>query len=311
MDSSEERQSFRWMYLAFFALLVLVVVVALPHVLEGKVAANELAALHDKAGFLPGMAPRDLGPVDASRAILMVHGFSGSPTNYHDLPEVLARDGWRVRVMTLPGHGRSPHAFQKTTGDEMLAGVLEELRALKATYKTVVLTGHSLGGALVTLAAAREPVDALILYAPFFGLEIDEHSPISVRSMVSAIATVLPWVPHNDDSQPVAFVPNRKFIRSYDWVPAQAGLFAMDVGRQVYTEDAISKITCPVLLIHSRGDKVNAAAASERAFERFSGTPKRAVWLHLSDHVIFWDYERLETIHATRVFLDQLFAPKP
>jgi len=132
MDSSEERQSFRWMYLAFFALLVIVAAVALPNVLEGRVTANEFALRRDANGFLPGMAPRLLGPEDATRAILMVHGFSGSPTNYHDLPDVLARDGWRVRVMTLPGHGRSPRLFAKTTGDEMLEGVLTELRALKA-----------------------------------------------------------------------------------------------------------------------------------------------------------------------------------
>lgn len=306
MHQGEERRSFWKLYLAFFALVLIVAGVALPNVLEGRVTANEQAARRDKEGFLPGMAPRDLGPEDAERAALLVHGFSGSPTNYHDLPDVLARDGWRVRVMTLPGHGRSPREFAATSGEAMLNGVLEELRALKAKYRMVALTGHSLGGALVTLAATQEPVDALILYAPFFGLEIDEHSPIPLGSIVQCIAPVLPWVPRDEARQPVAFAPNRRFIRSYDWIPAQAGLTAMGIGEQVYREGAVAKLTCPVLLIHSLSDRVNAAAAAKRAFDAMPSAEKKAVWLTRSDHVIFWDYERLETIHETRVFLDRV-----
>lgn len=310
MDAYErrERRTNRLLYLAFAALIVVVLAVAIPKVAEGSVKEYEQKAKRDpKTGYMEGMGPRDLGPVDATRAVLFVHGFSGSPSNYNDLPDVLASEGWCVRCMVTPGHGTTPSDFEVTTGDEMLEGVLKELRALKAKYEQVVIVGHSLGGALVTLAVAREPVDAAILCAPFFGLTIDETAPISVREFANFASPWLRWIPRNENAEPVAFAPNRKHINSYKWISGKAGVTALDIGDRVYAEGAIEKLGCPVLLIHSRADHVNSAKASEAAFERFSSATKRAAWLRKSDHVIFWDYERLETIFEVRVFLDKVF----
>lgn len=303
-----ERRTNRLLYLAFAALVIVVVVVAVPKVAEGRVKEYDLQAKRDpKTGYLAGMGPRELGPENSPRAVLFVHGFSGSPSNYNDLPDALARDGWRVRCMVTPGHGTSPYDFEATTGDEMLEGVLKELRALKATHEKVVIVGHSLGGALVTLAVAREPVDAAILCAPFFGLTIDETSPISVRQFADVASPWLRWIPRDENSEPVAFAPNRKHINSYKWISGEAGVTALGVGDRVYSEGAIDKMTCPVLLIHSLADHVNSPKASAAAFERFPSVDKRAVWLKKSDHVIFWDYERLETTFEVRVFLDKVF----
>ncbi len=189
----------------------------------------------------------------------------------------------------------------------MLEGILTELRALKAKHDQVVLIGHSLGGALATLVAAQEPVDAAILCAPFFGLTIDETSPITVREFASFASPWLRWIPRKESAEPVAFVPNRKHIKSYKWIPGQAGVTALGIGDRVYAEGAIEKVTCPVLLLHSRGDKVNSCKASEAAFARFPNPDKHAAWFEKSDHVIFWDYDQLETTFEVRVFLDKHF----
>ena len=307
-DERQERRNTYLLYLAFVTLLVLVVGTALPHMADGSVREYERRAERDPDGVhLLGMSPRDLGPENPERAILFVHGFSGSPTNYNDLPDFVAADGWRVRCMLLPGHGTSPHEFETTTGDAMLEGVLSELRALKKTHKHVVLVGHSLGGALVTLAAAREPVDALILCAPFFGLEFDEHAPVKLASIADVIAPLVRWLPRPENGEPVAFAPNRKFIHSYKWIPAKAGVTAMALGKRVYDEGAIAKVSCPLLLLHSRGDHVNSFRASERAFQQFSTSDKRFAAFEKSDHIIFWDYDRLQTIDEVRAFLDRHF----
>lgn len=310
-DERQERRNTFLLYLAFVTLLVLVVGTAVPHMAEGSVREYERRAERDPDGIhLKGMSPRDLGPETSDRAILFVHGFSGSPNNYNDLPDFLARDGWRVRCMVVAGHGTNPHDFEVATGDEMLNSVLAELRALKAKYRRVALVGHSLGGALVTLAAAQEPVDALILCAPFYGLQFDERSPIALASLANVIAPIVRWLPRPEDGEPVAFAPNRKFINSYKWIPSRAGVTAMALGKRVYDEDAFSKVTCPVLLMHSRGDHVNAFAASQKAFERFTNIDKRAAWFEKSDHILFWDYDRLPTLYETRAFLDAHFPEK-
>lgn len=303
-----ERRNLFLMFLGLVFLVVVVLFVALPRMAEGSVVRYEAGIKRDPGGvYMEGMSPRDLGPVDSDRAILFVHGFSGSPSNYNDLPDMVALDGWRVRCMVVAGHCTKPHDFEAATADQMLNSVVIELQALKAKYKHVVLVGHSLGGALVTLAAAREPVDALILCAPFFGLVIEEHLPTPVQKMIIAAMPYLRWLPRPEEGEPVAYAPNRKFINSYDWIPTRAALTCKGIGQQVYNENAIDKVKCPVLLLHSYGDKVNSPAASARAFERFPNPDKRAAWFEKSDHIIFWDYDRLPTIYEVRAFLDREF----
>ena len=51
------------------------------------------------------------------------------------------------------------------------------LAALRARHQTVVLVGFSMGGALSLWAAANEPVDGLVLAAPFFALALAATPP--------------------------------------------------------------------------------------------------------------------------------------
>jgi len=294
---------------AFAALLLVLAALVLPRMSDAAVARYEQNAKRDvKTGIMAGMAPRELGPAGADRAVLLVHGFCGGPGNYNDLPEFLARDGWWVRCMLLPGHGTTPHDFEKTTADDLINGVKSELRAMKAKYKTVVLGGHSLGGALVTLAAAEEPVDGLMLFAPYFGLTLDEVSPISVATAAKFLAKFIRWVPRDEAREPVALAANRKFITSYDWISSQGSLGALEVGRRVHAPEVIAAIDCPVLLVHSHGDRVNSLAAADRAVAKMPAVEKRLAYFDKSDHVIFWDYDRLGVAFEVLAFVDRLGA---
>ena len=102
--------------------------------LAGRLAvrANNRAPRNPDTGILIGAEPRDLGPVDAPVAVLFVHGFVGAGNNFADLPDRVAAEGSRVRVMRLPGHGTSPHDLKRVTADELLMAVFGEIEALRA-----------------------------------------------------------------------------------------------------------------------------------------------------------------------------------
>src|SRR5690606_21253255 len=61
-----------------------------------------------ETGIMLGAEPHDLGPEDATKAALFVHGIAGCGNNFREVPDRLAAEGWRVRVLLLPGHGTSP-----------------------------------------------------------------------------------------------------------------------------------------------------------------------------------------------------------
>jgi pyruvate dehydrogenase E2 component (dihydrolipoyllysine-residue acetyltransferase) len=105
--------------------------------------------------------------------VLLVHGYGGDRNSWLFLQEPLAAR-YRVYALDLPGHGTSA----KDVGDgsvgtlaDAVLGVLDAIGAERAH-----LVGHSLGGAAVLAAAARDPrrISSLTLIAPSgFGTEIN------------------------------------------------------------------------------------------------------------------------------------------
>ncbi len=307
------RERFRpdgaWGALAWAVAMILMVTVMYAYVAQQRVAIYERQTARDpETGIMRGAEPRDLGPVDAPGAVLFVHGFIGTPNNYNDLPDRIAEQGWRVRVMLVPGHGTTPHLFEETTADDMLEGVLDEVRALRGAYEQVVVVGHSMGGALASLAAAEQTVDGLVLIAPFFGLTTPSVAGLSVERWARLARPAVEWVPRGPNA-PVNLVENREKVLSYHWVPVDGALAALELGRRANSTYVFERMEMPVLLIHSEGDKVTSLDAARDAVEQFASADKEYCWLHKSNHVYFWDYDQQEVIDEVAQWLAR-FTPE-
>ena len=100
-------------------------------------------------------------------AVLLVHGFTGSPWEVRPLGEALAERGYYVRGIRLPGHGGAPEAMEQVSFRDWEQAVEDALVAL-AGYRRLFVAGLSMGALLALQAAARYPrnVTALALLAP-------------------------------------------------------------------------------------------------------------------------------------------------
>lgn len=298
----------RWRPLVAYGFVFTVVAVSVYNLIaDWRVSYYEREAARDPGSpYLKGMSPRELGPVDSGKAVLFVHGFIGGQSNFHDLPDRVAEAGWHVRTMRLPGHGTSPREFERISADDLIAGVLTELRELKQHYGTVVVVGHSMGGALSALAAADEPVDGLVLCAPFFGLTRERVVGISSVRLIRAAATVLRWIPRPEGRAPVNKPENRSFVDAYSWFPMRGTLAALEVGERANAPEVADRIAAPVLLIHSRTDRLTSPEAAARALARFRSPSKKIIWLEKSDHVIFWDYDESIVVESVLSYLKEV-----
>ncbi len=123
----------------------------------------------------------------SSGAILLVHGFPGSPAEMRGLGDALRKQGWTVRIMRLPGHGaeyREMFLQRLSSWEEAVEG---ELRSLLEKHAPVLLAGYSIGGALSACAAAGLKPDGLVLMAPFYFKE---------TWLIRLVAALLrPWLP--------------------------------------------------------------------------------------------------------------------
>lgn len=162
---------------------------------EGEVAATLVR-------HLPGVWPRltgELRDVD----VLYVHGWS----DYFfqaDLARFWAARGARFFALDLRKYGRSMRPGQTpgyisslTDYDADISAAIEVMREARGTRRLVLL-GHSTGGLVLTLWAARHPrtASALVLNSPWLELQVGAFGRQALTPLVRAAAKVDPLGRH-------------------------------------------------------------------------------------------------------------------
>ncbi len=308
MVSTKQAKKKHWRpRIAYGIMATIVAVVLFNLVADWLVTRYDAKANRDhKSGILAGASPRILGTKSSERAVLFVHGFIGDQSNFNVLPDAVANAGWYVETLRLPGHGTSPREFERTTADELIAGVREAVLALKEDHETVVVVGHSMGGALSTLVAGEVPVDGLVLCAPYFGLTYNHLLGVDTDWLAHRLATIVRWLPGRPNHGPVAKPEGRAHVQCYGWIPMKGVLTALTLCEQANDATLLTQITAPVLAIHSTGDSVTSYDATQAALEKMTGASTEMHLLEKSDHVIFWDYDEEEVTEAVLGFLEEV-----
>lgn len=241
--------------------------------------------------ILIGAEPRTLGRENARAAVLMVHGFLGAGQNFDNLPDLLAQEGFRVRVMLLPGHGTSPKELKTLSAADLKQAVSEEIQNLQVNYEAVYVIGHSMGATLAFLAASNTSIDGIVLAAPFFAVTRKPYYLLPPETWFHYLHPVLPWLYKGKLFIQVNRRDAKDKILSYDWVPANALLVLFELGKEAEQKETIASITCPTLIIHSVTDSAASFERAKLVYDTLPSTQKRLVVLQRSNHHVFFDYE--------------------
>ena len=124
---------------------------------------------------LAGLAADDSGVSDARLPLVLLHGLTFDRSLWRPSVAELQRidPGRRVLALDLPGHGASP-AWRSYDMESVASGVHRAVE--EAQLHSPVVVGHSIGGVIATVYAARYPtrgvinVDQSLQVAPFAGL---------------------------------------------------------------------------------------------------------------------------------------------
>jgi esterase/lipase len=132
-------------------------------------AAEAQSVITNLAPFM--LEPGNACAVDETgkyqRGIVLIHGLFDSPYSMRPLGEYLQSQCFYVLGLLLPDHGTRPGDFLDARWEDWAAATHFATTQLAARAHTVFLSGHSAGGTLALLEAARNPeVDALVLFAP-------------------------------------------------------------------------------------------------------------------------------------------------
>ncbi len=104
---------------------------------------------------------------DSDNCIFMIHGFTGSASEFYPLASLLNEKGYSVISHALPGHGTtSLKALKKVGPKDWLRSVKEGYEEAAKKYKRVFVFGYSMGGCLAISLTKTHQLDGLILCEP-------------------------------------------------------------------------------------------------------------------------------------------------
>jgi pimeloyl-ACP methyl ester carboxylesterase len=210
--------------------------------------------------------------VRGRRRALLLHGLSSSASTWWRIADALAAGGYHVTAPDLRGHGNAPH-----TASYRLNGYAADLWELGGNWDMVV--GHSLGGTLAALTAARDGfARRLVLLDPVLIVPDDEFDALLAEQLrdledagdAQACAARHPGWHHEDaaltarsSAQTSRFVIERTLVDNRPWWyldllsdvrlpttilgadPAQGAMFDPTIGDEVARHNA--RITTMVL----------------------------------------------------------------
>lgn len=266
-----------------------------------------------------------LGPEDTEIACLLIHGFSGNPTEMRSLGEALATQHIRVYGMLVAGHSGDPEEFI-TTGRKQWLASAEDALAQLTQYRYVFVCGLSMGGALSLILASRhaERIAGIIALSTLtrvqangwykvalLTLPLVRHSmkwfyPLSTlnfsdpkvqEEVLKQARTRDPHVTIDfSDPQTIAFIKQQ--VR----IPIAAIDELVHLTRQ--ERSILKKVISPLIIIHSKRDQTVSPRCAEEVYRlTVKATPKSIHWLEQSDHVITTGPEREEVYRLVNLFI--------
>lgn len=226
-------------------------------------------------------------------AVLLVHGFTGSPQAMRELGEYLAERGLSVIAPRLPGHGTTWQDLSARTGEDWSSCVENAFHQAAASHDEVFLVGLSFGAPLCLDLAARYP-DGV---AGFVGLASFITSRDPRRFLAPAIRRLVRTVPGVGND--IADEESREIV--YDRVPTAAAHHVLRYCRRVL--GSLGSVRCPMLLIHSHNDHTAHPVNVKLIHDRVSSEDKEVVWLDRSYHVLTLDVDRNDVFERTHDFI--------
>jgi len=239
---------------------------------EGNISATKpvntaIAAKPSASRTTAHTAPGQLNAVwlregEAGRLpVVLIHGYAADLNSWRGL-FAGASLGHPILALDLPGHGNSPRVVPESI-DEIAASVEATLASLGVT--SCLLVGHSLGGAVATVTAARGVVDVRSLLLISSGGLGPQVNGAFITGLVGAKseASIVPWLKllvadESHLTKPFinATVAQATDVELRDTQEAIGARFFADGTQTFEVRSSIASLAIPVRLIFGVEDRV-------------------------------------------------------
>ncbi len=190
--------------------------------------------------------------------ILYFHGQAESILTHQDIVEFALKNGYGIFMLSYRGHYRAWGLPSEKGVYKDAQAAINKLNEFNVKTNNIILWGHSLGTTVATETAVHNNVKALILQSP-------------IKDIYSASQDLA-----NFYIRRLKFHWLRKYIKNH--------LKDIQFIQKFDNINKIAKIHCPILLVHSKTDRIAPSKNSRELYEK-----KLNAQIYLAERGSHWD----------------------
>ncbi len=229
-------------------------------------------------------------------AIILIHGFTGSPYELEGFAEQLNHAGFTVLRSKLAGHGTTPADLNKQKETDWIKGLVAEYQQLSARYNTIYIVGISFGGVVALEAIRRKLIDPKGI--------ITISTPVFMPKEKSQ-KWVVPILRYLKRSVKKSWVKPEDYGKYEEWkVYTKIPLHALYYSNKltVMVRERLNEISLPIMIIHSKKDPVVDSLNAEYLYNRIGSSNKILELTEEPNHSI-WKVNTVQIVEKIMQFI--------
>ncbi len=232
-------------------------------------------------------------------AVLLVHGFTGSPSHMRLVGEALHESGFTVYGLRLKGHGTTIEDMMKASWKDWVMDVEKALSQLFSEYKYVSIAGLSMGGVLSLIMAEAYANNTKHQLTSCTAIEAPMGTTNPFRHFALPYSLFVPIMHKRADGARDTL--NKTYDMGYNEIPTRK-THDLNVLMACAKRD-LPFIHCPTLIVQSKNDHTVSKNSSDIIFSNIKSLTKKQVWLHDAPHVSTISNEYMTIVTEMIAFL--------
>ena len=225
-------------------------------------------------------------------ACYIIHGYTGSTFEMHDIGKFLASNGFTTVGELLPGHGTSVEDCNSKSYQDWIDAVEKGYDQLTSEFQKVFIIGFSMGCTLAFHLALTRNVPGLIIMAPAmfkFKTRKVYFSPIMCHFKEYEVKR---FKTTNDVQLPTF---------GYSVYPLKAGREVLKLTFRIRHQ--LHKVMTPAIVMHSTEDISAPYENGPRVYDAIGSEDKQFITFKRSSHMLMYDCDKEAVWDATLQFV--------
>jgi carboxylesterase len=232
---------------------------------------------------------------------LLIHGFTGAPTEMRWMGEYLNEQGFSCLGVRLVGHATRPEDMIRARYTDWIASVEDGYHLLRGITERIYLVGLSMGGILSLLMSTRlDVVGVVAMSTPY---RIPHDYPAWVIKLLSKF---MRYQPESKEEPGSTWFDKKAYAEhvSYPQNPIRSAAELQVLLGEMRA--ALPSVNVPVLLIHSKNDKYVLPENVEHIYADLGTSDKTKLYVTEAGHVVTQDAARDQVFEAACAFIRRI-----